>query len=327
MIKKTLSCLGLAVALFGPAVAFANECGQPVTSGEKPVATDCLYILNAAVLLQTCEPVCICDVNGSGDAPNATDALICLNVAVGIDVPLECPCGATTTVTSTTVSTTTTTVTLPPGDDDNDGIENNSDPCPDETLNRCAGTIATDGNTGRLIRINAINPNDANYSCRGQRIDCNGDVWEADYGYNHQSSAFQCNLAGTGCTIQGVEDVFGCRDENTADLFRCEHFGSPQLSDLAYSFDVPDGSYIVNLLFGNVYNQTVTVGSRVFDVAIEGSVVLDNFDQVAAAGASGRALARSILVDVSDGDGIQIEFVRGPAQNPAVKGIEVLAQD
>jgi hypothetical protein len=316
---KSLLAFALAVVLFGPAVASAQQCSQPVSSGSLPVATDCLFILGAAVGLQNCASACVCDVNGSGGAPNATDSLVCLNVAVGVNIALDCPCDVTTT----TDSTTTTTITLPPGDDDNDGIENSEDPCPDETLNRCAGTIATDSNNGREIRINAINPNDANYLCRGQRIDCNGDVWDADFGYNHQSAAFECNLGGEGCSIQGLEDIFGCRDENTADIFRCEHFGPPSLTNLTYTFGVPDGSYIVNFLFGNVYDQTVEVGSRVFDVAVESAVVLADFDQVLAAGSSGRAVARSVLVDVTDGDGLQIEFLP-IVQNPAVKGIEIL---
>jgi hypothetical protein len=62
----------------------------------------------------------------------------------------------------------------------------------------------------------------------------------------------------------------------------------------------------------------------VFDVEIEGVLVLDDFDQVAAAGGSGRAVNRSIPVEVTAGEGLQIEFF--PVKdNPAIKGIEVLA--
>jgi hypothetical protein len=295
-------------------------CSQPISAGSAPVASDCLFILQAAVGNVECSPECVCAPTGTLPV-KATDALLCLNAAVGAPAELNCPCSATTTV-----ETTTTTVTLPPGDDDNDGLQNAGDPCPADALNRCAGTVATDGNTGRPIRINAINPNDANYSCRGQRVDCNGDVWEADYGYNHQSVAFQCDLLGGVCDdLNGVEDIFGCTDDNTNDILRCEHFSSPNLGELTWSFDVPNGSYVVNLLFGNIYRFTTTVGSRVFDVAIEGEIVLDDFDQIAAAGGSGIMINRAILVEVDDGDGIQIEFLRN-IQNPSVKGIEILAR-
>lgn len=69
------------------------KCAQPVSTGATPVASDCLFILNAAVGTQSCAPdVCVCDPNADGSV-RATDALLCLNSAVGIPVTLDCPCG------------------------------------------------------------------------------------------------------------------------------------------------------------------------------------------------------------------------------------------
>lgn len=109
--------------------AALGDCSQPVTDGPSPTATDCLFVLRASVVLETCTPECICDVDGSTSV-SATDALACLRVATGVSgATLECPCPSTTTttlpttttstsVTSTTLSTTTTslpstTTTLP----------------------------------------------------------------------------------------------------------------------------------------------------------------------------------------------------------------------
>jgi hypothetical protein len=78
-------------------------CGQPVTTGQTPSASDCLFVLRAAVGLATCDPACICDVNADGSR-TAVDALICLKKAVGQDVTLACAC---TSVTTTTTPTTT----------------------------------------------------------------------------------------------------------------------------------------------------------------------------------------------------------------------------
>ena len=115
------SSAALAVALIvaaAPSAALAanGDCGQPVSNGAGPVATDCLFILRAAVATSTCDPVCICDLNATGGNPNATDALTCLNVSVGTPGLLNCDCGTTTTTsttleppTTTTTSTTTTT--------------------------------------------------------------------------------------------------------------------------------------------------------------------------------------------------------------------------
>lgn len=75
------------------------RCGQPVTDGDKPTVTDCLYILKAGVGSTTCTPECLCDVNAS-DAITAGDALLCLRKAVGQDVVLDC--GADCAVASST---------------------------------------------------------------------------------------------------------------------------------------------------------------------------------------------------------------------------------
>lgn len=69
------------------------KCAQPVSSGAGPVASDCLFILNAAVGTQSCAPdACVCDPSGDASI-KATDALLCLNAAVGIPVTLDCQCG------------------------------------------------------------------------------------------------------------------------------------------------------------------------------------------------------------------------------------------
>jgi hypothetical protein len=92
-------------------LAAKGDCGQPVSTGNAPTSTDCLYILRTAVGIQTCSPQpCICDT-GAGAGITATDGLLCLRKAVGLNVQLVCNCAITTTSTST--SSTSSTVTLP----------------------------------------------------------------------------------------------------------------------------------------------------------------------------------------------------------------------
>ena len=76
------------------ALAAKGDCGQPSSNGSGPVATDCLFILQASVGAQTCSPVCICDLNASTGNPNATDALSCLKAATGTPGLLNCPCSS-----------------------------------------------------------------------------------------------------------------------------------------------------------------------------------------------------------------------------------------
>lgn len=85
-----------------------GDCGQPVSDGPNPSASDCLFILGVAVGSGICEPECICDTSGDGNT-SATDALICLGKAVGQAISLDCACDVVTTTTTTTATTTTTT--------------------------------------------------------------------------------------------------------------------------------------------------------------------------------------------------------------------------
>jgi hypothetical protein len=61
----------------------------------------------------------------------------------------------------------------------------------------------------------------------------------------------------------------------------------------------------------------------VFDVLAENATVLDDFDQVAAAGGDRTAVVRSVITAVADGS-LDLEFRHG-VQNPAIKAIEVLS--
>jgi uncharacterized membrane protein len=69
------------------------NCAQPLSGGSSPKATDCLFILNAAVGLETCSPECVCAPKSSLPI-SATDAAICLAAAVGGSVSLDCPCAS-----------------------------------------------------------------------------------------------------------------------------------------------------------------------------------------------------------------------------------------
>ncbi|HXV75814.1 MAG TPA: malectin domain-containing carbohydrate-binding protein [Candidatus Polarisedimenticolaceae bacterium] len=206
-------------------------------------------------------------------------------------------------------------------DADNDGLYNALDPCPADARNRCFGSVAQDAATGNAIRINA----GTGQACSGSRIDCNGDTWLGDFGFNTGNS-FACNLA-NGCPIGGLDPIFGggCAGHAaTEDLFRCERWDDAVEPELQYGFDVPPGGYVVNLLFANAWDGSSQPTERVFDIVIEEQLVHDDFDQVLAAAGSGMAVVRSAVVDVAGPGGLQIEF-RHVVQNPAIKAIEVLA--
>ena len=162
-----------------------------------------------------------------------------------------------------------------------------SDACPLDARNLCDGAVAVDRTRILPIRLNAIVSGSA--ECAGIKVDCRGHAWAADFGYNSSSAAGTCNLGGGGeaCVVTGIAEIFGCENEETEDLFQCGHWDSAAAPELEYSFDVPDGEYLVNLFFANTVNGTDGPFERVFDIVIEGETVYDNFDQVASAGGSG----------------------------------------
>jgi hypothetical protein len=77
----------------------STSCGDPVpfTAGSTAAtldanavtASDALFILRAAVGLETCQ-LCVCDVDDNA-ATSATDALAALRASVGLPVSLTCP--------------------------------------------------------------------------------------------------------------------------------------------------------------------------------------------------------------------------------------------
>jgi len=107
-------------------------------------------------------------------------------------------------------------------------------------------------------------------------------------------------------------------------IFGTERYNSNigTTSNMQWSFPVDNGDYIVNLLFAELFSGADQPGVRVFDVFIEDALVLDDFDQTAMYGFL-TAGVETFSVTVEDGV-LNIDFVKG-AQNPAIKGIEIIA--
>ncbi len=92
-----------------------------------------------------------------------------------------------------------------------------------------------------------------------------------------------------------------------------------------YAIPVTNGMYQVVLHFAELFNHngTVAVGSRIFNVDIEGEHKLTNFDVFAEAGGMNIAITREFIVDVQDGF-VNIDFLKGLVQNPMISAIEVV---
>jgi hypothetical protein len=100
-------------------------------------------------------------------------------------------------------------------------------------------------------------------------------------------------------------------------VYQSERWGS-----FRYNIPAANGTYKVSLDFSE--NYATGPGQRLFNVSINGTQVLSNFDIYATAGGMYRAITETFTATTTTG-AINITFSTGSIQNPKVDGIEVLA--
>lgn len=121
------------------------------------------------------------------------------------------------------------------------------------------------------------------------------------------------NTYTTGTAIAGTTDDA---------LYQSERYGST----LAYALPVANGTYTVVLHFAEIFYTSA--GRRVFDVTLEGTKVLDNYDIFTKAGAAFTARTETFTVNVTDGTlnlSLSSLAADGGTDNAKLSGIEVLA--
>ncbi|SNS31086.1 malectin domain-containing carbohydrate-binding protein [Tropicimonas sediminicola] len=107
-------------------------------------------------------------------------------------------------------------------------------------------------------------------------------------------------------------------------IFSTERYSEVANPDnMSWDFVVADGDYIVNLYFAEVWTGAQSAGARVFDINIENMLVEDDFDITAVFGWN-TADVRSYEVTVADGV-LDIDFLKGSANNPKISAIEIVA--
>ncbi|MBS1839777.1 MAG: hypothetical protein JSS69_09420 [Acidobacteria bacterium] len=143
-------------------------------------------------------------------------------------------------------------------------------------------------------------------NCGGMAYtDAKGLAWQADNSYNG-----------------GNTSVVTTRITGTADpkLFQTDRYASSATKPIIYTFQVPSGSYHVNLYFAETFPGTQKVGARVFNVKVQGNQVFRNLDIYAAAGANA-ALVRGTDAVVTTGPlAIELDSV---VQMAKINAIEI----
>ncbi len=104
-------------------------------------------------------------------------------------------------------------------------------------------------------------------------------------------------------------------------LFDSERWDPSDANEMSWSFPVASGTPVtVRLYFANQCGCTAGVGGRIFDVDLEGSNVLNDFDMVAA---YGDRIGFMKSFDVTSDGSIDLLW-RHVAENPLINGIEII---
>jgi hypothetical protein len=148
--------------------------------------------------------------------------------------------------------------------------------------------------------------------------DPRGDLWVKDE--NFADLTRWGFTGGTASDAQGSGVVISTALTDIPEVYRTHRWGD---SSLSYRVDLPNGDYLVTLHFAETYWNSV--GARVFDVALQGQVVLDDLDVFAQAGGKAIPWAQTFSVTVSD-EHITVSFPQVLADNAFISGIEIKVQ-
>src|SRR5690606_656731 len=150
---------------------------------------------------------------------------------------------------------------------------------------------------GDTVRVNSGGP---------QLTDGNGNVWAADSGFTGGTTYEQLDAQITG-TIPA--------------LHIDERYGDGE--DFSYVFNMNPGTYTVKLYNATLWDGACGVGTRVFDVTINGVKVLTDYDMSAKVDCLTETIESIPGIQTADGK-INITFNVGAVQNPKINAIEIV---
>lgn len=99
------------------------------------------------------------------------------------------------------------------------------------------------------------------------------------------------------------------------------------IEGFAYNFPTGPGTYDIDLVFAEVFGPAKAVGKRIFDVAIEDTVVLKNFDVFKEAGSGDKEITKSFKAVAIKDDELSVAFIKGTIENPMVSAIIIKSTD
>jgi hypothetical protein len=146
-------------------------------------------------------------------------------------------------------------------------------------------------------------------------------VYQIDCGSSSGTSPFKADQYGSGGTQRTVTNtitISGITNPAPQAVYQSERYGN---STYTFPSLTAGAQYTVRLHFAELY-QTAT-GKRVFNVAINGTTVLSNFDIYATAGGNYRAVLREFTATANSSGQIVINFTT-VTDNATIEGIEII---
>ena len=138
--------------------------------------------------------------------------------------------------------------------------------------------------------------------------DSHGNVWSADKDFNAGLAASVITTA-----IKGTPDPW---------LFQNERYSENDSPAMVYTIPAPIGAYTLNLYFSENYVRDV--GQRVFNVKVNGALILTNFDIFATAGGQYTAVIKTFAVHSTGTITIEFDHEQPAVQNPKIDAIELV---
>ena len=126
-----------------------------------------------------------------------------------------------------------------------------------------------------------------------------------------------CAWGADGGKIIVREAVLPIRYTATPDLYRTERFGMK-----GYEFTLPNGTYTVTLHFAETFDNNIREGARIFDVALNGRVVLEKFDPFREAGGFAIPVVMECAGQAVTGGKLRIDFT-ALKDIPIINALEV----
>jgi hypothetical protein len=118
-------------------------------------------------------------------------------------------------------------------------------------------------------------------------------------------------------------DLTGVQNPAPESLYQSYRSGSNQVG---FTYTIPNltagGSYLVRLHFAEP--AATAIGARVFNVAINGTTVLPNFDIFETAGGEFNAVVEQFVTTASSSGNVVIAYTYGAAGDPLASGLEII---